>query len=73
MPGPTGDQSKSKWDLFDSYLTNLELIPYHSEGITLPSRLSSPQRDYLGIRLRDNLDFITKFNPKLLLFHGIYF
>jgi len=26
-------QNKSRWELFDSYLTNLELIPYHSEGI----------------------------------------
>jgi uncharacterized pyridoxamine 5'-phosphate oxidase family protein len=46
------------------------LIPYHSEGITLPSKLSSSQLDYLMIRLRGNLDFITKFNPKLLLFNG---
>jgi hypothetical protein len=70
LAGLTGDQSKSKWDLFDYYLTNLELIPYHSEGITLPSKLSSAQLDYLKFRLRANLDFITKFKPKLLLFNG---
>ena len=70
LAGLTGDQGKSKWDLFDSYLTNLELIPYHSEGITLPSKLSSSQLDYMNIRLKGNLDFITKFNPKLLLFNG---
>jgi hypothetical protein len=70
LAGLTEDQSKSKWDLFDSYLTNLELIPYHSEGISLPSRLTSPQLDYLKIRLRDNLNFITKYKPKLLLFNG---
>jgi hypothetical protein len=56
--------------LFDYYLTNLELIPYHSEGITLPSKLSSAQLDYLKFRFRANLDFITKFKPKLLLFNG---
>jgi hypothetical protein len=55
--------------LFDYYLTNLELIPYHSEGITLPSKLSSAQLDYLKFRFRANLDFITKFKPKLLLFN----
>lgn len=70
LAGLTGDQSKTKWDLFDSYLTNLELIPYHSEGITLPSKLSSSQLDYMKIRLKANLDFITKFKPKLLLFNG---
>ena len=70
LAGLTGDQSKSKWDLFDSYLTNLELIPYHSEGITLPSKLSSSQLNYLKIRFRGSLDFITRFKPKLLLFNG---
>ena len=55
LAGLTGDQSKSKWDLFDSYLTNLELIPYHSEGLTLPSKLSSSQLEYLNIRLKGNL------------------
>jgi hypothetical protein len=47
LAGLTGDESKSKRDLFDSYLTNLELIPYHSEGISLPAK-SSPQIDYLN-------------------------
>jgi|SRR5215211_511862 len=70
LAGLTGAQNKSKWDIFDSYLTNLELIPYHSEGLTLQSRLSSSQLDYLETRLRSNLDFITKFRPRLLLFNG---
>jgi len=70
LAGLTGNQSKSKWDLFDSYLTNLELVPYHQEGITLPFKLLSSQLDYLKFRLRANLDFITKFEPKLLLFNG---
>jgi hypothetical protein len=70
LSGLTRVQNKSKWDIFDSYLTNLQLIPYHSEGLTLPSKLSSPQLDYLKTRLRSNLDFITKFRPRLLLFNG---
>jgi hypothetical protein len=60
----------NKWKLFDSYLTNLELIPYHSEGITLPSRLLEPQLDYLKGRFRNNVDFIIRFKPKLFIFNG---
>jgi hypothetical protein len=60
LAGLTGDESKSKWNLFDSYLTNLELILYHSEGLSLPAK-SSPQLDFLNIRLRRSLDFITGF------------
>ena len=52
LAGLTGAQDKSKWDIFDSYLTNLESIPYHLEGLTLPSRLSSSHLDYLQTRLR---------------------
>jgi hypothetical protein len=69
LAGLTGDENKSKWDLFDLYLTNLELIPYHSEGISLPAKKSS-QIDYLNYRLRSNLDFIIGYKPKLLLFNG---
>jgi hypothetical protein len=46
------------------------LIPYHSEGIALPSILSLSQLNYLKNRLRANVDFITKFKPKMLLFNG---
>jgi hypothetical protein len=70
LAGLTNSQHKSKWDIFDSYLTNLELIPYHSEGLTLPSSFLSSQLDYLKTRLKSNLNFITKFRPNLLLFNG---
>jgi len=70
ISGLTGQQKQTKWKLFESYLTNLELIPYHSEGITIPFKLSSSQLGYLRMRLRSSLDFITKFKPKLLLFNG---
>jgi hypothetical protein len=36
----------------------------------LLSNLSASQLNYLKGRLRNNLDFITKFRPKLLLFNG---
>jgi hypothetical protein len=52
LGGLTGVENESRWAISDSYLTNLELIPYHSEGLTLPSRLSSSQLDYLQTRLR---------------------
>ena len=73
MPSPvsiTLTTTTKKTNFYDSYLSNFELIPYHSEGIPLPSKLSSSQLDYLNIRLKGNLEFIAKFNPRLLLFNG---
>jgi hypothetical protein len=32
LSGLTEEQKKSKWELFDSYLTNLELIPYQFQS-----------------------------------------
>ena len=32
--------NERKWKFFDRYLINMELIPYHSTGITFPSFLS---------------------------------
>jgi hypothetical protein len=58
------------WKLFDTYLANIELIPYHSQGISLPSDLSAPQLEYLKTRYKTSLDFITQYNPKLLIFNG---
>jgi hypothetical protein len=52
------------------YLVNLELIPYHSEGITLPSKLSKPQLEYIKRRFETNLNFIIQFRPKLFIFNG---
>ena len=59
-----------KWLLFDLYLTNLELIPYHSEGIILPSKPLEMQLNYLKRRFNNNLDFIIQFRPKLFIFNG---
>jgi hypothetical protein len=70
LSGLTEEQKKSKWELFDSYLTNLELIPYHSQGITLPNKFTTRQLDYLTSRLTNNLNFITAFKPKLFIFNG---
>ena len=70
LSGLIEDQKKSKWELFDFYLTNLELLPYHSEGITLPNKLSTRQLDYLRSRLTNNLNFIRAFKPKLFIFNG---
>lgn len=36
-----------KWKLFDRYISNLELIPYHSSGLTLSSKFDTLQFDYL--------------------------
>ena len=59
-----------KWRLFDKYLANIELIPYHSEGISLPSNFSSVQLTYLIERYKAGLEFIMRYNPKLLIFNG---
>ena len=48
----------------------MELVPYHSRGITLPPRLNSQQLNYLIERLEENIHFITKFKPKLFIFNG---
>ena len=52
------------------YLANLELVPYHSEDITLPSKLYKPQLEYLKRRFDSNLNFIIQFRPKLFIFNG---
>ena len=59
-----------KWRLFDKYLANIELIPYHSEGIIMPSNFSSFQLTYLIERYKNSLEFIRRYNPKLLIFNG---
>ena len=59
-----------KWRLFDKYLANIELIPYHSEGISLPSIFSSFQLAYLTERYKASLEFIRRYSPKLLIFNG---
>jgi hypothetical protein len=61
---------KRKWSLFDKYLCNLELIPYHSEGIAFPNILKERQLEYLHSRFTSNIEFIKQFNPKLLIFNG---
>jgi hypothetical protein len=72
LSGLTGENipKERKWELFDKYLCNLELIPYHSEGIVLPSRLTDKQFEYLENRFNSNIKFIREFNPKLLIFNG---
>jgi hypothetical protein len=57
-------------EIVDAYLTNIELIPYHSEGISLPSYFSKTQLSYLITRFENSLNFIVKFGPKLLIFNG---
>lgn len=58
------------WSFFDSSVTNLNLIPYHSRGISIPSTLSDMQLAYLKTRLQSNLKFITKYSPKMFIFNG---
>jgi hypothetical protein len=59
-----------KWNLFEKYTTNMELIPYHSRGIAFSSKLSNLQLDYLTQRFGENINFIINFEPKLFIFNG---
>ena len=59
-----------KWKLFDRYISNLELIPYHSSGLTLPSKFDTLQFDYVNQRLQRNIRFARKFKPSLFVFNG---
>jgi hypothetical protein len=59
-----------KWKLFDSYISNLELIPYHSAGMTLPSKFNPPQLDYISQRFQNTLRFAKKYKPNLFFFNG---
>lgn len=72
ISGLTGTNfpKKRKWELFDQYLCNMELIPYHSERIILPDILNKKQFEYLQKRYNSNINFIRKFKPKLLIFNG---
>lgn len=67
---PKEHKINDKWKFFSSCLTNMELIPYHSRGIALPTSLNSHQLNYLTERLGDNINFITRFKPKLFIFNG---
>ena len=72
LSGLTGTNypKKRKWALFDQYLCNLDLIPYHSEGIVFPNILNEQQLEYLQNRHNNNIEFIKQFKPKLLIFNG---
>jgi hypothetical protein len=66
----TNYHKKRKWALFDKYLCNMDLIPYHSEGIVFPTTLNEQQFEFLQNRHNSNIKFIKQFKPKLLIFNG---
>jgi hypothetical protein len=63
-------QINHKWKFFQSCLTNMELIPYHSRGMIISSKLADSQLNYLVRRFKENINFIIKFKPKLFIFNG---
>jgi hypothetical protein len=73
----SGRPENSTWQFFDSHTINLELIPYHSEGIVLPNLWNKEQAHYLQNRLKITLDHIkrrlNKPKPKLIVFNGKIF
>jgi hypothetical protein len=73
----SGHHENNLWQFFDLYTTNLELIPYHSQGIILPNLWNKEQAHYLQNRLKITLDYIerrlNKPRPKLIVFNGKIF
>ena len=65
------------WQFFDLHTINLELVPYHSEGIVFPNPCNKEQINYIQNRLQINLDHIktklTRPKPKLVIFNGKIF
>ena len=54
----------------------MELIPYHSTGITFPTFLSNSQLEYLLARFQNSIDFIIKLDQNysfLMEVHGIFY
>lgn len=55
----TKNDREKQYGFYNNNVLNLELIPYHSRGITLPGKLNVAQSTYLRSRLIDNIDFIA--------------
>ncbi len=53
----------------EKYLTNIELVPYHSCGISISSLLKENQFRYLIQRFDESMNFIVRYNPKLFIFN----
>ena len=48
----------------------MELIPYHSRGISFHSIFTPSQLNYLKERFENSINFIIRFSPKLFIFNG---
>ncbi len=63
-----------KWECFDANLLNLELIPYHSEGLNIDyDKLSGVARRYLKNRFEGMLEFARSSKLRLMIFNGKIF
>lgn len=63
----TDDQ---KWNYYDKNLISIDLVPYHSGGFGLPSKLSFDQDKYLNKRFDSCFDFIRGVQHKLVIMNG---
>lgn len=59
-----------KWELFEKYLTNIELVPYHSRGIHITSLLTEYQFRYLNERFKESVNFVIQYRPRHFIFNG---
>ncbi len=55
---------------FQDHLINIDIIPYHSSGIGLPSSLSNKQMNYLQIQLYNGINLLKTQNIHFAIFNG---
>jgi len=64
------NEKGTQWDIFQQHITNLNLLPYHSRAINLPSKFSIRQWYYLTHNLWSMINFVLNYKPKLFVFDG---
>jgi len=63
-------EKENLWDFYDEKLVHLNLIPYHSKGINLPTKFNEKQLQYLKTNLDSRIKFIKKYEPEMFIFNG---
>ncbi|MDO8552647.1 MAG: hypothetical protein Q7S01_03930 [bacterium] len=70
LEGLTFHNREDIYNFFQEHLINIDLLPYHSSGIGLPSTLSSEQREYMRDNLMRGIALVKNQGVRLALFNG---
>lgn len=62
--------SNEQWDFFNDNIVNLNLIPYHSKSINLPSKFTESQLQYLKESYFSHIEFAQSIQPRMYIFNG---